>query len=299
MDEDDTQFKEWEISLFCCDKTPSLKGIIMHEPKKIPPAYVENGYLHLKSFISQAERERLIMRMRDLTERKCHNDPQRIFQAARENRQSMDNFFLQSAHKISFFFDKNLEQQDHQQPNFQKLNKVGHALHNLCPVFGKFSHQSKFYDLVKDLGQEKPLLVQSMFIFKQPRFGDEVPPHQDATFIYTEPNSLIGLWFALEDASVDNGCLWVLPGGHRGPLKNRFQRMKEGFSFNCEQRVSWPKTCYQPLEAKAGDVIVLHGMLPHFSERNRSKKTRFAYTLHFIDRRCHYEKNNWLDISQN
>jgi phytanoyl-CoA hydroxylase len=90
-----------------------------------------------------------------------------------------------------------------------------------------------------------------------------------------------------------------LPGGHCGPLKNRFVRTKDGFSFSAHRRVNWPLKNYQPLLAKAGDVIVLHGFLPHFSEQNRSNKTRFAYTLHFIDRRCHYEKNNWLDISQN
>lgn len=260
--------------------------------------FEEFGYLHLESFVEPTACERLIERMRELTHKNCHHDQEKIFEAG-EKRQSMDKFFLESAHKISFFFDKNLGEKDQHLPNFAKLNKVGHALHNLCPVYGKFSHQPKFYSLMDELGQKKPQLVQSMFIFKQPRFGDEVPPHQDASFLYTEPNSVIGLWFALEDATVENGCLWVLPGGHRGPLKNRFERSEQGFSFKHEQRVNWPKSEYRPLEVKKGDVIILHGLLPHFSERNSSGKTRFAYTLHFIDRTCHYEKNNWLDISQN
>lgn len=258
--------------------------------------YLANGFLHLKDYVSTHECERLVTRMRELTDQKCHNDQSKIFETG--DRQSMDDFFLESSSKISFFFDKN-EQAKTQKTNFQKLNKVGHALHHRCPVFGKFSHQQKFYELMAELGHVKTQLVQSMFIFKQPRFGDEVPPHQDASFLYTEPNSVIGLWFALEDATVENGCLWALPQGHQGPLKNRFQKADHGFHFAHEQRVNWPKKNYQPLVAKAGDVIVIHGLLPHFSERNTSGKTRFAYTLHFIDRACHYQKNNWLDISQN
>lgn len=262
-------------------------------------SYEDLGFLHLKSFVPARDCERLIARMRSLCDRHCHNDFNKIFEAG-ENRQTMDNFFVESSHKISFFFDKNVrENTPAATANFRKLNKVGHALHNLCPVYRKFSQQPLFVDLVKTLGHQKPQLVQSMFIFKQPRFGDEVPPHQDASFLYTEPNSVIGLWFALEDATTKNGCLWVLPGGHQGPLKNRFVRKDQGFHFVDEQRICWPKKNYVPLEVKRGDVIVLHGLLPHFSERNTSNKTRFAYTLHFIDRACHYEKNNWLDISQN
>ena len=54
---------------------------------------------------------------------------------------------------------------------------------------------------------------------KQPNIGGEVVCHQDSTFLYTEPESAVGFWVALEDASKDNGCFWVAPGGHKGPLR--------------------------------------------------------------------------------
>ena len=54
-----------------------------------------------------------------------------------------------------------------------------------------------------------------MYIFKQPNIGGEVTCHQDSTFLYTEPIDIVGLWFALEDATIENGCLWAIPGGHR------------------------------------------------------------------------------------
>jgi phytanoyl-CoA hydroxylase len=259
--------------------------------------FEKQGFLHLPNFIDQRDCDRLVLRIRDLTQKKCLNDEERVFHAG-SNTQSKDDFFLKSAHNISFFYDKNRQLSQKKDNAFLALNKVGHALHNLCPVFKKFSHHEKLYGLMADLGHKKSLLVQSMFIFKQSHFGDEVPPHQDASFLFTEPNSLIGVWFALQDASVDNGCLWALQGGHRGKLKNRFSKIDNGFAFGHHQVVDWPKKNFEPLLAKAGDAYVLHGLLPHFSEQNRSHKTRFAYTLHFIDRLSHYAKDNWIDIKR-
>jgi phytanoyl-CoA hydroxylase len=255
-------------------------------------SFDEQGYLHIPSFISQVDCQRLILRMKELCERTSVLS--KHFFEAGDDRQSRDDFFLASAHKISFFFDKNSKQN---LPTFLSLNKVGHALHELCPVFHKFSHQAKFYSLLKELGHKKTYPIQSMFIFKQSAFGDEVPPHQDASFLYTEPDSVIGLWFALEDADEHNGCLWVLPKGHLGPLKNRFVRNKNSLAFRHEQKVYWPRQSFIPLKARAGDVIILHGLLPHLSEKNRSNKTRFAYTLHFVDRSCYFPKTNWVGLS--
>ncbi|HXW53115.1 MAG TPA: phytanoyl-CoA dioxygenase family protein [Myxococcota bacterium] len=257
--------------------------------------FYEKGFVQLRSVVDVRECQKLILRMHELTERACPNDRTQVFHAG-ENEHSKDDFFLRSANKIAFFFDKNSHGSiRRRKSNFYALNKVGHALHSRCPVFKKFSHRDDFYQLVRTLGHKKPMLIQSMFIFKQANFGDEVPPHQDASFLYTEPVSVIGLWFALEDADENNGCLWVLEGGHRGNLKNRFLRGPDKLVFDFPERVSWPKELFRPLPARAGDAIILHGLLPHYSERNHSAKTRLAYTTHFIDRTCHYPKTNWLN----
>ena len=58
--------------------------------------------------------------------------------------------------------------------------------------------------------------VQSMYIFKQPGIGGKVGAHQDGTFLYTKPQSVVGMWYALEDCSKTNGCLWAVPGSHKG-----------------------------------------------------------------------------------
>ena len=150
-------------------------------------------------------------------------------------------------------------------------------------------------ELVAELGVTHPLLLQSMYIFKQPRIGGEVTWHQDSTFLYTEPPSVIGLWFALEDATIENGCLYVLPGGHRLGLKSRFRRDgKGGVVTDVLDHSPLLTERAVPLEARKGTLVVLHGLLPHASGPNRSAISRHAYTLHVIDGNAAYPADNWL-----
>jgi phytanoyl-CoA hydroxylase len=137
-----------------------------------------------------------------------------------------------------------------------------------------------------------------MYIFKQPGIGGEVSCHQDATFLFTEPPMLAGLWFALEDATVDNGCLWALPGGHRHGLKSRWRRSpNDRMEFEVYDEEPWPTEGLVPLEVPKGTLVLLHGLLPHCSFENRSPRSRHAYTLHLIGANAHYPADNWLQRS--
>ena len=156
----------------------------------------------------------------------------------------------------------------------------------------------KLKQLAADLDIERPLLVQGMYIFKQPRIGGEVTCHQDATFIYTEPITVAGLWFALEDATIENGCLWAIPAGHKSGLKSRWVRAPEGgMRFEVFDSSPWPEEKLVPLEVSKGTLIALHGLLPHRSLDNRSPKSRHACTLHVISGNSDYPKDNWLQRS--
>ncbi|MFN8247282.1 MAG: phytanoyl-CoA dioxygenase family protein [Ferruginibacter sp.] len=88
------------------------------------------------------------------------------------------------------------------------MNKIGHAPHDLDPVFDRFSRSPQMKKLASALEMENECIIQSMYIFKHARIGGVVDVHQDASFLYTEPHSCIGFWFALEDASKENGCLY-------------------------------------------------------------------------------------------
>ena len=47
-----------------------------------------------------------------------------------------------------------------------------------------------------------------------------VVPHQDGTFLFNEPLKIMGVWIALEDATIENGCLWFIPGSHTGEFSS-------------------------------------------------------------------------------
>jgi len=69
-----------------------------------------------------------------------------------------------------------------------------------------------------------------MYIFKQAIIGGEVTSHQDSTFLYTTPKqTCIGLWLALDEATLENGCLWVRPGSHKERVRRQFVRNPEHF----------------------------------------------------------------------
>jgi phytanoyl-CoA hydroxylase len=174
------------------------------------------------------------------------------------------------------------------------LNKIGHALHDLDPVFDRISHQPRLAELARALGFRQPLLLQSMYLFKQPHIGGEVGWHQDATYLHTRPSTVMGFWIALDDADRDNGCLMALPGAHRGPLRQRFHRAGEAMVTDTLDPTPWPKTPPVALEAPRGTLVVLHGLLPHASAPNRSGRPRHAYALHLIDGCAEYASDNWL-----
>jgi phytanoyl-CoA hydroxylase len=261
--------------------------------------YNRDGFLILEDFVSDESCERL----KDRAETLVHDfDPAGVISIFSTHEQSrlVDDYFLESSDKVRFFFEENafLADSSLRQSKEKSINKIGHALHDLDPVFHEFSRTLKIRQLVADLGIERPLLLQSMYIFKQPNIGGEVTCHQDSTFLYTEPLAIAGLWFAIEDATVNNGCLWAIPGGHKAGLKSRWRRGPEGgMRFDTFDSTTWPEEHLEPLEVRQGTLVVLHGLLPHKSLANRSAKSRHAYTLHAISDESEYPADNWLQRS--
>ena len=263
-------------------------------------SFHDQGFLVLNDFVDPTEcdllRDRIIEMIREFEPA----DVASIFSTREQNRIA-DEYFLNSANNISFFFEENAFSPHGalKQDKELSINKIGHALHDLDPVFDRFSRTNSIEQLALELGVDNPLLLQSMYIFKQPHIGGEVNCHQDCTFLYTEPQDILGLWFALEDATLENGCLWVLPGGHQRGLKSRWVRTENGMQFETFDKSPWAEEELIPLEVKKGSLIVLNGLLPHRSLENRSPKSRHAYTLHIISGDSHYPSDNWLQRSKN
>jgi phytanoyl-CoA hydroxylase len=259
-------------------------------------AYRRDGFLVLEDFVDGPSCDALRDRAAELAAGFELQGKASIF-STREQTRTSDRYFLESGDKIHYFFEEEaFDAQGNLRRSMERsLNKIGHALHDLDPVFDAFSRTPALAELAASLGYQHPLLLQSMYIFKQPGIGGEVICHQDATFLYTEPMTVTGLWFALEDATPENGCLYGLAGGHQAGLKSRFLRAADGSTrFERLDPSDWPMDQLTCLAVKKGSLILLHGLLPHLSFANTSAKSRHAYTLHIIDGNSHYAPENWL-----
>jgi len=262
--------------------------------------YNDQGYLIFEGFVDDAECDQLRARATELVQQFDPAEVVSIFSTHEQNRLT-DEYFLTSGDKIRLFFEENAFNPDGtlKYEKEKSINKIGHALHDLDPVFNRFSRAPKLRALAAAIGHENSYLLQSMYIFKQPNIGGEVTCHQDSTFLYTEPIDIAGLWFALEDATIENGCLWALPGGHRYGLKSRWQRSENGgMEFEVFDNQPWPTEGLIPLEVPKGSLILLHGLLPHCSFENKSARSRHAYTLHLLGANANYPTDNWLRRSK-
>ena len=246
-------------------------------------AFERDGFLVVEGFLSAADCDALQARAAELV---AGWDRQaRAAFSTTDQSHARDLYFRESGGAIRFFVEIGA-------PGY--LNKIGHALHDLDEVFDRISRQPRLAALAGDLGLERPLLLQSQYLFKQPRVGGEVGWHQDATYLRTEPPTVTGFWFALDDADCDNGCLTVLPGAHRGPLRQWFGYDGGALVTRTLDPTPWPAGEPMALEVRRGTLVVLHGLLPHASAPNRSDRPRHAYTLHLIDGRAVYAADNWL-----
>jgi len=129
----------------------------------------------------------------------------------------------------------------------------------------------------KLLGGSAPKLIQDMALVKPPHIGREKPWHQDnAYFNYPVDALVVGVWIALDDATIENGCMRFLPGQHRGGPKVHFMRRDWQL---CDTDTLGQQPLAAPLEP--GGLLLFNGLLPHGTPHNSSGQRRRALQYHY------------------
>ena len=261
--------------------------------------YNKSGYLIIENYATNDEINHLSNNAKKIID-KFDMEEVKVFTTDNQT-DILDRYFLESASKSSCFFEENAFD-DNGNLSVDKMlaiNKIGHAMHDLDPECGRIAYKKELYDIMVSIGFTDPKIVQSQYIFKQPKIGAKVNPHTDSTFIYTEPLSCVAAWLAMEDATIENGCLCVIPGSHRSyPLQERFIKNHEGtqthFIDTAEKRITWNLDNLKPVPVKKGSLVLLHGEIVHASYANVSSKSRHAFVLHLVDKLASWPADNWL-----
>ena len=125
--------------------------------------------------------------------------------------------------RIPEFPDANVELEPHadglrNQQTVRKLNRCAES----DPVFMRYALNDKILDIVEALlGPDVKLFGSQAFM--KPPGGVEKPYHQDSAYFYIEPFELVTCWIALDDVTLKNGCMWVIPGSHKHGVRDHSQ----------------------------------------------------------------------------
>jgi phytanoyl-CoA hydroxylase len=147
-----------------------------------------------------------------------------------------------------------------------------HFPHKVSEVMTKYLGTAKMTETLTEIIGPNVKCMQSMLFIKASGKPGQAW-HQDEDFIPTRDRSLCGGWIAMDDATIENGCLWVIPGSHKHGILWPLEAQQDN-RFDCtDESQGFPYTDADaiPVEVKAGSIVFFNGYLLHRSFPNRAK----------------------------
>ncbi|CAG0918131.1 unnamed protein product [Notodromas monacha] len=208
--------------------------MVSFQPEDFVEKFRRDGMVVLQNFVTSDEVRELKSACAAILEKMDQDDVPKVSFSTINNKHHSEAYFIESGDRIRPFFEEGAFDPTTEKlrlPIGNSVNKVGHALHVLDPVFSNFTLGPRFQSLAIALKMTDPRIVQSMYIFKPPGIGGPVVPHRDETYLRTEPeedSELVGVWLPLDSATEENGCLWFVPGSHAERSTRKFVRVLDG-----------------------------------------------------------------------
>ncbi len=159
-----------------------------------------------------------------------------------------------------------------------------HFPHKISPLIRSYLAHPKVVDILTDVVSPNVKCMQSMLFVKAPGKAGQAW-HQDEYFIPTRDRSLVGVWIAIDDATVDNGCLWIIPGSHKpGFIRPRVANHSDEYADVDTIDVSaFSSSDMVPVEVNSGSVVFFNGYVLHSSQRNKTQDHfRTALVNHYM-----------------
>ena len=253
----------------------------------------QNGFLIIDSFYSVDECENLKNRAKLLIK---NYSPENEVPNSLNNYDMKNESFKFSASNIAFFHedDNCKEPKSISKNEVENIKEIGHAIHDLDPVFNNFSRKKSLAILATSLGIEMPLLAKSTYILKH-SYNDKYSSYnQDSSMLYTEPESCIGFTVSLDNETIENGCLWTFSQGHLEPLKKRYVCNNNNFESSYINNTDFPEPNLI-LQSYVGTLVIQHGRLPCIFKMKDKKLSQHSYKINIIDGRAIYLKDNIIN----
>lgn len=239
--------------------------------------FKETGYLAFEQVLSGVEVEAARQALSRITE-ELSSDPASIYNPPRQagllRGATYRRADTQSMLQLEAGFDPVGASLDRIENNVRKFMWFADE----DPIFQSMvTSGSRLHKVVESLLGQDPVLFQEMALVKPAFVGCEKPWHQDNAYFSVEPlDAILGVWIALDDAGVENGCMHVIPGGH---LDGGF-RHHHGTDCEIDPGLLAVERAV-PVPIPAGGAMFFYGMLPHETPPNRSEHRRRALQFHF------------------
>jgi len=220
--------------------------------------YEEEGYIVIEDLLTQPELQRLHQRTIDIAKGRVDFPVEKIELEAGAVKQ-----------------------------NVETVRKINGCAEN-DPVFLAHAENERILDLVESLiGPDVKLFGSQTFM--KPPGGVEKPYHQDSAYFFIEPMALVTCWAALDDVTLENGCMWVVPGSQRLGVLDHSQAWQVG--DRVDKRV--PESAFAghtevPITMKAGSCSFHHSLILHKSNANHTQHPRRGAAVHYMSARSRW-----------